>query len=114
MKVLIADKFEKTGIDKMQQLGCDVALDPQLSGESLVAAIKEHEPDILLLDLRMPGADGLTLLQRIQTNKLKTKVIVLTASEDEGEYVQAMKYSLCRTEELLDYAHSKVLVVLCQ
>ena len=40
----------------------------------------------------MPGADGLTLLQRIQTQKLKTKIIVLTASEDEGEYVQAMKY----------------------
>lgn len=49
MKVLIADKFEKAGIDKMQQLGCSVAIDPQLSGESLVAAIKEHEPDILVV-----------------------------------------------------------------
>ncbi len=49
MKVLIADKFEKTGIDKMRQQGCNVALDPQLSGESLIAAIKEHEPDILVV-----------------------------------------------------------------
>ena len=42
-----------------------------------------------LLDLRMLGPDGLTLLQRIQTKKLKTKIIVLTASEDEDECVQA-------------------------
>ena len=40
----------------------------------------------------MPGVDGLSLLQRVQAQKLKTKIIVLTASEDEGEYVQAMKY----------------------
>jgi len=31
-------------------------------------------------------------LQRLQAQKLKTKIIVLTASDDEGEYVQAMKY----------------------
>ena len=49
MKVLIADKFEKSGIDKMQELGCEVAFAPQLSGESLIAAIKEHEPDILVV-----------------------------------------------------------------
>ena len=40
----------------------------------------------------MPGLDGIAALQRIQNQKLKTKVIVLTASDDEGEYVQAMKY----------------------
>jgi len=61
-------------------------------GTEVMPILEEHQPDILLLDLRMPGADGLTLLQRIQTQKLKTKIIVLTASEDENEYVQAMKY----------------------
>jgi DNA-binding NarL/FixJ family response regulator len=40
----------------------------------------------------MPGLDGLSLLQRIQTQKIKTRIIVLTASDDEGEYVQAMRY----------------------
>ena len=49
MKVLIADKFEKTGLDKLRQLGCDVAFDPQLSGEPLVAAISEHAPDVLVV-----------------------------------------------------------------
>ncbi len=61
-------------------------------GSEVLSLIEETEPDILLLDLRMPGVDGLSLLQRVQAQKLKTKIIVLTASEDEGEYVQAMKY----------------------
>jgi DNA-binding NarL/FixJ family response regulator len=61
-------------------------------GTEVLPLLEEHQPDILLLDLRMPGADGLTVLQRIQSNKLKTKIIVVTASEDEGEYVQAIKY----------------------
>jgi DNA-binding NarL/FixJ family response regulator len=43
----------------------------------------------------MPGLDGLTLLQRMQNQKMKTRIIVLTASDDEGEYVQAMKYGTC-------------------
>ena len=54
--------------------------------------VRELQPDILLLDLKMPGLDGLSVLQRIQNQKLKTKIIVLMASDDEGEYVQAMKF----------------------
>ena len=64
-------------------------------GSEVIGIIQEKQPDILLLDLRMPGVDGLSLLQRVQAQKLKTKIIVLTASEDEGEYVQAMKYGTC-------------------
>ena len=50
-----------------------------------------YEPDILLLDLKMPGLDGLATLQRLQAAKNKTRVIVLTASDDKNEFVQAMK-----------------------
>ena len=61
-------------------------------GSEVMGILDDDKPDILLLDLRMPGVDGLSLLQRIQTQKIPTKIIVLTASDDEGEYVQAMKY----------------------
>jgi DNA-binding NarL/FixJ family response regulator len=44
-----------------------------------------------LLDLKMPGLDGLATLQRLQAVKNKTRVIVLTASDDKNEFVQAMK-----------------------
>jgi two-component system, NarL family, nitrate/nitrite response regulator NarL len=39
----------------------------------------------------MPGLDGLATLQKLQSNKNKTRVIVLTASDDKNEFVQAMK-----------------------
>ena len=62
------------------------------NGTEVLDLVHELQPDILLLDLKMPGLDGLSALQRIQNQKLKTKIIVLTASDDEGEYVQAMKF----------------------
>ena len=60
-------------------------------GRQVLDVLQQHEPDILLLDLKMPGLDGLATLQRLQTSKHKTRVIVLTASEDKNEFVQAMK-----------------------
>ena len=57
------------------------------NGTEVLDLVRELQPDILLLDLRMPGLDGLAVLQRIQNQKLKTKIIVLTASDDQGEYV---------------------------
>ncbi len=59
------------------------------NGREVLDLVRDLQPDILLLDLKMPGLDGLSALQR---QKLKTKIIVLTASVDEGEYVQAMKF----------------------
>ena len=59
------------------------------NGTEVLDLVRELQPDILLLDLKMPGLDGLSALQRIQNQKLKTKIIVLTASDDEGEYLQA-------------------------
>lgn len=64
-------------------------------GTEVPDMLRDKNPDILLLDLKMPGLDGLSLLQRMQNQKQKTKIIVLTASDDEGEYVQAMKYGTC-------------------
>jgi len=43
------------------------------------------------LDLRMPNLDGLSALQTLQQSQKRAKVIVLTASEDKNEFVQAMK-----------------------
>ena len=53
--------------------------------------VDQLEPDIVLLDLRMPNLDGLAALQTLQTPYRRTRVIILTASEDKNEFVQAMK-----------------------
>ena len=49
MKVLIADKFEQSGRDGLQAIGCDVSFQPDLKDELLVAAIGSELPDVLVV-----------------------------------------------------------------
>jgi len=49
MKVLIADKFEKPGLEKLNELGCAVTLDADLSGESLRDAVRDSEAQVLVV-----------------------------------------------------------------
>jgi D-3-phosphoglycerate dehydrogenase len=49
MRVLIADKFEQSGRAGLQAIGCEVAFQPDLKDDALVAAIGEHKPDVLVV-----------------------------------------------------------------
>jgi len=92
--VLIADDHPivREGLRRLLNLEDDVAIVGETGdGEATVEAVEKLEPDIVLLDLRMPGMDGFGALQRLQRLGKKTRVIVLTASEDKNEFVQAMK-----------------------
>jgi len=62
------------------------------NGDQVLAVVEQLRPDILLLDLKMPGKHGLSVLEKMQSVENNvTKVIVLTGSEDKNEFVQAMK-----------------------
>jgi D-3-phosphoglycerate dehydrogenase / 2-oxoglutarate reductase len=49
MKVLIADKFEESGIDGLKEIGCEIVYSPDLKDDSLVAAIRDTQADILVV-----------------------------------------------------------------
>ncbi len=49
MKVLVADKFEQSGIDALQAAGCDVESQPDLKDDSLAAAIRESGAEALVV-----------------------------------------------------------------
>ena len=49
MKVLVADKFEQSGRDGLQALGCEVSYQPELKDEALVKAIAGEAPDVLVV-----------------------------------------------------------------
>ncbi len=49
MKVLIADKFEESGIDGLKEIGCEVVYSPDLKDDSLVEAIRDSQADTLVV-----------------------------------------------------------------
>jgi DNA-binding NarL/FixJ family response regulator len=99
IKILIADDHPifRDGLRQLLLLEKDFDVVADVGdGDEVLPAIDSHHPDIVLLDLKMPGAHGLTILERLQgTHKGSPRVIVLTASEDKGEFVQAMKLGTC-------------------
>jgi DNA-binding NarL/FixJ family response regulator len=94
IRIVVADDHPifRDGLCKLLALEEDFEVVAQASdGRQVLEVLQQLEPDILLLDLKMPGLDGLATLQRLQAARNKTRVIVLTASDDKNEFVQAMK-----------------------
>jgi two-component system NarL family response regulator len=60
-------------------------------GVETVELAKKHLPNIVLLDLRMPGMDGLEVIAQIQSLNLPCKVMVLTICDSEQDVHQALK-----------------------
>jgi DNA-binding NarL/FixJ family response regulator len=94
IRIVVADDHPifRDGLCKLLALEEDFEVIAQAQdGRDVLEILQQCEPDILLLDLKMPGLDGLGTLQRLQQSRNKTRVIVLTASDDKNEFVQAMK-----------------------
>ena len=94
IRIVLADDHPivRDGLRKLLTLEEDIEVVGEASdGREVVQVIQDTSPDILILDLRMPYMDGLATLQALQQLEKKVKVIVLTASEDKNEFVQAMK-----------------------
>jgi len=60
-------------------------------GVEVLEFIKQHRPDIALLDLRMPRMNGLEVLLALKELKLQTRAIVMTAFENEEDIQRSMK-----------------------
>lgn len=54
------------------------------------AQAKEHKPDLILLDLGLPDADGMSLIVELRKAGVSTPIIVLTARDDEASKVKAL------------------------
>ena len=60
-------------------------------GVETIEKVVQLEPDVVLLDLKMPRVDGLTVLRSIQTRAPRTRVILFTTADNKEEFVEAMK-----------------------
>lgn len=59
------------------------------SADAVIPALAEAEPDALISDIRMPGMDGITLLERIRETHSEVPVIIMTAHSDLDSAVSA-------------------------
>jgi DNA-binding NarL/FixJ family response regulator len=94
IRILMADDHPifRDGVRKLLESDDSIAIVGEVSnGSECIAALGKLKPDILLLDLRMPEKDGLTVLEEVNFDSLPTRVIVLTATEDDNDVVRAVR-----------------------
>jgi DNA-binding NarL/FixJ family response regulator len=61
------------------------------NGDETLKALRRDKPEILLLDMQMPGDGGLGVLREMKKGKLSTRVVVLTAALEEDQLAEAIR-----------------------
>ncbi|WP_320176350.1 response regulator [Maridesulfovibrio sp.] len=91
-RVLLVDderEFVKTLSERLllRDLGSAVVYD----GESALNVVKEDEPEVMILDLKMPGIDGIEVLRRVKSDRPNIEVIILTGHGSEDDRKTCME-----------------------
>lgn len=93
IKILLADDHEviRSGLARMLEKNEDMSVvDEAVSGEQAYQKYTECDPDVLIMDMSMPGIGGLEALRRIRTRYGNAKVIMFSMHENPTLAVQAM------------------------
>ena len=95
IRILIADDhlLFRDGVRKLLSAVPDFNVVAEAGhGDEVLEMTARHQPDVVLLDLSMPGQDGLVTLQRLRSAHPDAKVILLTSSEERDEMLQAVRF----------------------
>ncbi len=93
VRVLLVDDqtLVRQGIRSLLELTQEVEVAAEgADGDEALRLLDEHEVDVLLLDLRMPGRDGIATLQAMRERGIRVPVLVLTTFDDEELVLRAM------------------------
>ncbi len=85
IQVVIADDHPVTraGIKKFLEKADDIIVVGEASdGESVLSLVKELKPDVLLLDMEMPGKKGVDVARELQESNLPVKILALSTYDD--------------------------------
>lgn len=91
MKVLVVEDEPSlifTLRDTLESEGYDVVVSEE--GTQAVSMVKEHKPDIMILDIMLPGKSGYEILEEIRKEKFTFPVIMLTAKDQEPDKVKGL------------------------
>lgn len=96
MTVLIADDhpFTLQGTKSFVESYGYKVTDACSNGISALNLIILHHPEIAVLDINMPGLDGLDVAKKVQTDKINTKIILLTMHNEMSIYKKALEYNI--------------------
>jgi DNA-binding NtrC family response regulator len=98
LRLLLVDdekEFVQTLADRLKMRDLDAAV--AHNGEEALSAVKKEEPDVIVLDVKMPGIDGIEVLRRVKQAYPNVEVIILTGhgskkDEDAARSLGAFDY----------------------
>ncbi len=94
LNALVADDIESLReLLKMhlKKFGCRVIKEVE-HGDKVIAAIQKTSPDIVFLDINMPGMDGLSILKHLSDNEIHSNVWIISGSTDKSSRDTAIQY----------------------
>ncbi len=93
MKILIADDHPlfRDGIASLLLAAGYEVVGQVGDGETAVTEVMRLQPDLVFMDIRMPGIDGIEALRQIKTRRPDVQIVMLTASESDAGLVEAVQ-----------------------
>src|SRR5258708_22615062 len=94
IRVLLADDHAifRDGLRKLLDSDEDITIVGEAqNGAECIKLLAKLKPDILLLDLRMPDKDGLAALEEVNFDTLPTRLVLLTAAEEDRDVARALR-----------------------
>lgn len=92
MKILIIEDDEKVGSFLSRGLKAEGYLTLlQDSGAAIFDIVSQFEPDVIVLDRMLPQTDGLTLCQQLRSQKVNSRILILSALSEVDERVKGLR-----------------------
>lgn len=95
IRVLLVDdqSLIRQGLKALLELEADLQIVGEAdNGQAAIALVETLQPDVVLMDIRMPLVDGVAATREIEKRFTNTKVLVLTTFDDDEYVAQAMGY----------------------
>ncbi len=94
IRVAVADDHPvvREGLVAMLETQRDFAVVGEAgTGSEALALVSKADPDVLLLDLELPGLDGVGVLRRLETDRSRTRVIIFTVFDTDERIIAAVE-----------------------
>ncbi|RZQ60053.1 response regulator [Amycolatopsis suaedae] len=98
IRVLLVDDQDlvRAGLRMLCESADDILVVAEAAnGHEAVREVDRHVPDVVLMDLRMPGLDGIGATERILSTRPGTRIVVLTTFDDDDHLYPALSAGAC-------------------